>query len=181
VAIASPGMIELRTKLDAARPRAADDRLALPFERRQKTRQRARLVSGEEVAILLPRGDVMRGGDLLEANDGRVIAVVAEPERLLHVTCASATELSRCAYHLGNRHAPIEVGDGWLRLALDHVLRGMLLGLGATVVDVEAPFEPEAGAYGAVHSHAVQVSTSRIHDFSAREPAAAAPASEPSA
>lgn len=152
-----------------------DGHLVLPFERRQKTRQRARLASGEEVAILLPRGEAMRGGDLLEARDGRVVEVVAECERLLHVTCASPVELSRCAYHLGNRHAPVEVGDGWLRLALDHVLRDMLAGLGATVVDVEAPFEPEAGAYGAVHAHAVEVRTSRIHDFAARESAPAVP------
>ncbi len=170
-------MLELRSKLvtDRQRTVAVQDRLVLPFERRQKTRQRACLVSGEEVAILLPRGEAMRGGDLLEASDGRVIEVVAEAERLLHVTCASARELSRCAYHLGNRHAPVEVGDGWLRLALDHVLRDMLVRLGATVVDVEAPFEPEAGAYGAVHSHAIEVRASRIHDFSGRASAAATP------
>jgi urease accessory protein len=170
-------MLELRSKLVADRPRTVEvqDRLVLAFERRQKTRQRAWLATGEEVAILLPRGEPMRGGDMLEASDGRVIEVVAEPERLLHVTCESPTELSRCAYHLGNRHAPVEVGDGWLRLALDHVLRDMLVRLGATVVDVEAPFEPEAGAYGAVHAHAIEVRASRIHDFSSREPAPASP------
>jgi len=170
-------MLELTSKFVAERPRPVEvhGRLALPFERRQRTRQRVRLASGEEAAILLPRGEVMRGGDLLESSDGRVIEVVAEAERLLHVTCASATELARYAYHLGNRHAPVEVGDGWLRLALDHVLRDMLLGLGATVIEVEAPFEPEAGAYGAVHSHAVQVRTSRIHDFGARAPGPPSP------
>jgi urease accessory protein len=171
-------MVELRSKLVTERPRSVEgeDRLVLPFERRQRTRQRARLASGEEVAILLPRGEIMRGGDLLEASDGRAIEVVAAAERLLHVTCASATELARCAYHLGNRHAPVEVGDGWLRLALDHVLRDMLVGLGATVFQAEAPFEPEAGAYGAVHSHAVQVRMSRIHDFGARAPDPPGPA-----
>jgi urease accessory protein len=111
----------------------------------------------------------MHGGDFLEASDGGVVEVVAANERLLHVTCASPIQLARCAYHLGNRHAPVQVGDGWLRLALDHVLRAMLAGLGATVTDVEAPFDPEAGAYGAVHSHAIEVRVSRIHDFT--EPA----------
>lgn len=163
-------MVELRAKLAADRPRMVEvqGRLELPFERRQKTRQRAHLVSGEEVAVLLPRGESMRGGDLLEASDGRVIEVVAEAEHLLHVACASPDALSRCAYHLGNRHAPVQVGDGWLRLAFDHVLRDMLVGLGAAVTEVEAGFEPEPGAYGAVHAHAVEVRTSRIHDFADR-------------
>ena len=123
----------------------AQGRLELPFELRQKSRLRARLDSGEEVALLLPRGEVLRGGDLLAASDGRVVEVVSQPEKLLHVEC---DDLARVAYHLGNRHVPVEVGEGFLRIAQDHVLEKMLKGLGATVSSIEAPFEPEAGAYG---------------------------------
>ena len=127
--------------------------LELPFEQRQKTRFRARLASGEEVAVLLPRGDVLRGGDRVAASDGRVIAIVAEPESLLHIECSSASELARAAYHLGNRHVAVQVGAGFLRIAQDHVLAGMLRQLGAKVSPISAPFEPEAGAYAGVHGH----------------------------
>jgi len=143
-------MLEIKAKLKV--PRSAykveiRGQLKLPFEARQKSRLRAKLVSGEDVALLLPRGEVLRGGDLVTASDGRVIEVIAEPETLLHVQCADALALARAAYHLGNRHVPVQVGEGFLRLAADHVLAEMLKGLGATVSELEAPFEPEAGAY----------------------------------
>jgi urease accessory protein len=82
-----------------------------------------------------------------------VFEIVAAPEKLLHVVCATPTELARAAYHLGNRHVAVQVGDGFLRLSEDHVLEEMLRGLGATVTHVDAPFEPEAGAYGGGHHH----------------------------
>jgi urease accessory protein len=143
-------MIEIRNKLEVRRDAyklEVNSRLELPFDSRQKTRLRTRLASGEEAALMLPRGEILRGGDLVAASDGRVIEVIAAPERVLHVECASATELARCAYHLGNRHVPVEVGEGFLRLAEDHVLEKMLAGLGAELRHVTAPFEPEAGAY----------------------------------
>jgi urease accessory protein len=127
--------------------------LLLPFDLRQKSRQRARLVSGEEVAIELPRGQVLRGGDWVIASDGRAIEVVAAVEKVLHVECDSPQALARAAYHLGNRHVPVQVGDGWLRIAADHVLARMLEGLGARLTPMDAAFEPEAGAYGAHHRH----------------------------
>jgi len=147
-------MIEINARFEIAPGRnvAASEQLQLPFELRQKSRLRAQLVSGEEVALSLPRGEVLRGGDLLLASDGRVVEVIARPERLLHVECDSPRALARAAYHLGNRHVPVQVGDGWLRLAADHVLEQMLQGLGARATPVEAPFEPEAGAYG-THTH----------------------------
>ena len=149
-------MLEIREKLKT--PRAASsgevrDRLTLPFELRQKSRLRATLESGVAVALMLPRGQVLRGGDLLMASDGRVVEVIAQPERVLHVACATTRDLARAAYHLGNRHAPVQVGEEFLRIAADHVLEGMLKGLGATVQTIEAPFEPEAGAYGGGHDH----------------------------
>lgn len=150
-------MLEITTRLEkGGRSGAASGQLRLPFDARQKSRLRARLASGEEVALLLPRGEWLRGGDLVRASDGRVIEVVAEPEALLHVTCGSPAALARAAYHLGNRHVPVQVGDGYLRLAADHVLEAMLKGLGATVTPIQAPFEPEAGAYasgGHPHHH----------------------------
>ncbi|HEX4780919.1 MAG TPA: urease accessory protein UreE [Usitatibacter sp.] len=163
-------MVEIRSRFPL-KPRqeygvAVRDELRLPFDRRQKSRQRATLVSGEEVAIALPRGDVLRGGDWVVASDGRVIAVVAESELVLHVECDSPERLARIAYHLGNRHVPVQVGQGWLRLACDHVLEEMVKGLGGRVSQLQAPFEPEAGAYGAHHRHDNESGHGgRIHEF----------------
>jgi urease accessory protein len=152
---ASPRLPELREKLPAGGAYGpVSGQLRLPFELRQKTRLRTALAGGEEVALLLPRGDVLRGGDLLRGDDGRLVEVIAEEEDVLHVTCASARELARAAYHLGNRHVAVEVGEGFLRIADDHVLATMLLGLGARLEARRAPFEPEAGAYGGGHAHA---------------------------
>jgi urease accessory protein len=138
--------------------------LALPFDARQKSRQRAKLVSGEEVALKLPRGEILRGGDLVTASDGRVIEVVAVPERLLHIECE---DLARAAYHLGNRHVPVQIGESFLRIAEDHVLEELLRKLGARVSHVEAPFEPEAGAYGGGHhQHDEMGHGGKIHDHS---------------
>ena len=143
------------------------DTLQLPFERRQKSRQRAILSSGEEVAIELPRGRVMRGGDWVVASDGRAIEIIASPERVLHAECDTPEALARAAYHLGNRHVPVQVGAGWLRIAEDHVLARMLEVLGARLTTMQVPFEPEAGAYGAEHHHHDNESThgGKIHEF----------------
>ena len=161
-------MIEIRKKLKASRAAyniAVKGELKLPFDARQKTRLRAQLASGEEVGLMLPRGEVLRGGDLVVASDGRVIEVVAEPEAVLHVTCDTPEDLLRAAYHLGNRHVPVQVGEGFLRLAADHVLEGMLAGLGAKVAAMQAPFEPEAGAYGGGHQHEEGSGPGRIHQY----------------
>jgi urease accessory protein len=123
-------------------------KLTLNFELRQKSRLRARLDNGEEVALILPRGRVLRGGDRVTTADGRELEIVAAPERLLHI---ESEDLARLAYHLGNRHVPLQVGPGFLRIAEDHVLEEMVRRLGARVSHVEAPFEPESGAYG--HHH----------------------------
>jgi urease accessory protein len=133
--------------------------LTLPFEQRQKSRLRAQAENGEELALILPRGRVLRGGDRVAATDGREVEIVAAPEKLLHIQSA---ELARVAYHLGNRHVPLQVGPGFLRIAEDHVLEEMARKLGARVSHVEAPFEPEAGAYG--HQHDEMGHGGRIHD-----------------
>jgi urease accessory protein len=137
----------------AAPGEPATETLELPFELRCKSRLRTRLQSGEEAGLFLPRGEVLRGGDRLLANDGRVVDVVAAAEPLMEVRCGSAAGLARLAYHLGNRHVAVQVGDGWLRFAADAVLEQMLSGLGGQVTTLVAPFEPEGGAYGAGHGH----------------------------
>jgi urease accessory protein len=144
-------MIEIKSRLDSKHGMEIKGQLRLPFELRQRSRLRTKLVSGEEVALVLPRGEVLRGGDLVAASDGRVIEVLGAPEKLLHVACATPSDLARAAYHLGNRHVPVQVGEGFLRLAADHVLGDMLKKMGAEVSEIEAPFEPESGAYG--HEH----------------------------
>jgi urease accessory protein len=136
-------MVIVREKL-ASRAAAASARVSLAFEYRQRSRQRARLDSGEEIGMVMPRGEVLRGGDRLLASDGRVFEVVSAPERLLHI---EAPSLARIAWHLGNRHVPVQVGDGFLRIAEDRVLEDMLRRLGAQVTRVDAPFEAESGAY----------------------------------
>jgi urease accessory protein len=157
-------MIQITAKLKIRRSAYKVDvkgRLELPFEARQKSRFKAKLVSGEEVGVVLPRGEILRGGDLVTASDGRVIEVASQPEKLLHVEAEKPVGLAKIAYHLGNRHVPVEVGDGYLRIAEDHVLERMVEGLGAKVTRVTAPFEPEAGAYGGVgHEHGA----AKIHD-----------------
>ena len=158
-------MVEIRSKLKIARSAykvEVKGQLKLPFDSRQKSRLRTKLVSGEEVALMLPRGEILRGGDLVTASDGRVIEVLAEPEKLLHIESA---ELARVAYHLGNRHVPVQVGKDFLRIAADHVLGEMVKKLGAKVSEVEAAFEPEAGAYaGGHHQHDEMGHGGKIHD-----------------
>ena len=134
-------------------------RLILPFEQRQKSRLRAKADNGEEVALILPRGKVLRGGERVQATDGREVEIVAAPEKLAHIESA---DLARVAYHLGNRHVPLQVGAGFVRIAEDHVLEEMARKLGARVSRVEAPFEPEAGAYG--HQHDEMGHGGKIHD-----------------
>lgn len=148
-------MLTLHTKIDSAEK--IDGELILPFELREKSRLRAQLASGEEVAVFTVRGTVLRDGDLLRGDDGRVVKIVAAKEATYRVDCTTPRELLRCAFHLGNRHTQAQVaGDahaGFLRIRADNVLKDMLEGLGATVTDEMAPFEPESGAYGGGHQH----------------------------
>lgn len=149
-------MLTLKDRVPAGA--AVDAELALPYELREKTRLRAALAGGEEVALFLARGSVLRGGDCLKGDDGRIVRIVAAPEPVLCVECHDADEFARCAYHLGNRHTPVQLlgrqADGHYTLLIraDHVLAEMLAGLGAHSAEAVAPFEPETGAYGG-HSH----------------------------
>ncbi|BDC39134.1 urease accessory protein UreE [Paraburkholderia terrae] len=127
--------------------------LTLAFDARCKSRLAATLDGGEEVALLLPRGTVLRDGDVLVADDGGLVRVVAAPESVLYVRAKDVLTLTRAAYHLGNRHTPVEVGADYLKLEYDPVLADMLKRLGALVDQVAMPFQPETGAYGGGHRH----------------------------
>ena len=162
-------MLEVLSRAAAGDASRVHARLRLPFDLRQKSRLRATLDSGEEIALSLARGEVLRGGDRLVARGGEVIEVVAETESVMHVDCGSHEQLARIAYHLGNRHVPIQVGDGWIRFAADRVLEKMVTGLGGRVTTHEMPFEPEPGAYAPHHRHDNESGHGgRIHEFPSR-------------
>jgi len=148
-------MLTLNIKIESSE--RIDGELVLPFELREKSRQRATLASGEEVALFTVRGTVLRDGDLLRGDDGRVVKIVAASEATYRIECGNSRDLLRCAFHLGNRHMQAQIGinngNGFLRIRRDPVLKDMLAGLGATVIEEQAPFEPEAGAYGGGHHH----------------------------
>lgn len=131
----------------------ATEKLVLLFEHRCKTRLRTKLESGEEAGIFLERGTVLRGGDLLQANDGRIVEVTAAPEAVMEVRSDNPLTLARAAYHLGNRHVAVQLAPGMLRFAKDHVLGEMVSGLGLDVTEALVPFEPESGAYGGHGGH----------------------------
>ena len=134
-------------------PADAQATLTLPFEQRQKSRLRIRLDNGQDAGLFLPRGTVLRHGDRLRATSGLVVEVRAAPEAVSTARADDALLLARAAYHLGNRHVALHLGPGWLRYPHDHVLDNMARELGLTVNREQAPFEPEAGAYGGGHHH----------------------------
>ncbi|NMM38266.1 MAG: urease accessory protein UreE [Glaciimonas sp.] len=152
-------MLTLHTKIEQAE--SISGQLVLSYDLREKSRQRASLISGEEVAVFTERGTVLRDGDLLMGDDGRVVQIVAAHEPTYRVECATPRDLLRCAFHLGNRHTQAQLEcdavNGFLRIRQDNVLKKMLEGLGATVIDENAAFEPESGAYisggGNAHHH----------------------------
>lgn len=127
--------------------------LCLPFDLRQRSRFRARLEDGTDVGVFLERGRVLRDGDCLRADDGRCVRVRAADEAVATVRCADACGLARVAYHLGNRHVPLQIGAGFVRYRHDHVLDALVRTLGLEPEAGQAPFEPEAGAYGGGHVH----------------------------
>lgn len=144
-------MLELTEKISEAQ--SSTGVLALPFEIRQKSRFRAVLADGRDVGVVIERGSVLRHGDFLSDGAGEFISIEAAPERVSTVHADNNAQLARAAYHLGNRHVPLQVGNGWLRYLEDHVLDGMCEQLGLGIRHEDQPFEPEAGAYGHHHHH----------------------------
>ena len=125
----------------------------LDWDVRQKSRFEATDSLGRQFGVFLPRGTVVRGGDVLVAEDGSLIRMIAAPQPVLVVTHCSEHgtpfDLLRAAYHLGNRHVPIELKPDHLKIEPDHVLAAMLRGMHLIVTGQTTPFEPEGGAYGA--------------------------------
>lgn len=158
-------MRKITTIIDQeASPEPADSaisELVLPYDTRKKSRFKAETTSGEALGVILPRGQVLRGGDLLADADGARVRIVAAMEPVSWVQGDTPQALARAAYHLGNRHMPLQVGENWLCYQHDHVLDDMVRGLGLQVSIVEAAFEPEDGAYAA-HSQ----SNSQSHSHS---------------
>jgi urease accessory protein len=147
----------LEVVLDAADARRATDSLTLVFELRRRARLRARLDGGQEVGLLLERGLSLKHGQRLATRDGSlVVEVRARAELLSTVSTTDPHLLSRVAYHLGNRHVPLQIEPGRLSYQHDHVLDGLVHELGLQALVVERPFEPEGGGYasgGHRHGH----------------------------
>jgi urease accessory protein len=132
-------------------PATAIDRVELDADERHRRRIALTGERGTEFLLDLPRATALRDGDGLVLEDGTIVGVAGKPEPLVEVSAASARELARLAWHIGNRHTDLQVVGSTLRIRRDHVLEDMLRGLGARLTPIEAPFEPEHGAYG--HHH----------------------------
>lgn len=140
-------MIEL-TEISREIAIKPDAFLSLPIDSRIKSRLKVELDDGREAGLFLPRGHILRGGEQLKSQCGLTVEVKAAPEQVSTVYCSDLHLLTRVAYHLGNRHVPLQVEFGWVRYQHDHVLDEMVEGLGAKVTTEQASFEPESGAYG---------------------------------
>ena len=134
----------------------------LDWDVRQKSRFDATDTQGRQLGVFLPRGTLVRGGDVLLAEDGSMVKVIAAPQAVLRITACtshgSPFDLTRAAYHLGNRHVPIELKPDHLKIEPDHVLADMLRTMHLIVNEAEEAFEPEGGAYssgghGQGHGH----------------------------
>ena len=129
--------------------------IELPYDLRKKSRFKATTKCGKDVGMILPRGHILRHGTLLKNETGDAAVILAAPETVSTASAQDPVQLAKAAYHLGNRHVPLQVGDGWVRYQHDHVLDDMVKGLGLNVVVEQASFEPEDGAYsnGGHHHH----------------------------
>ena len=134
--------------------------LSLNYEQRQKSRGKAVADNGEEVAWFLPRANILADGECIAAKDGTLVKITAADETLSEVVCNDALLLTKAAYHLGNRHVPLQISDACLSYQHDHVLDTLIEGLGLKVQCVQKPFHPESGAY---HSHGHNHSHSHDH------------------
>ena len=131
----------------------ATDHVLIDFDRRHRRRIVLQAESGVEILIDLPQAVRLRDGDGLVLEGGGVVAVRARPEPLLDIHAHDAAGLVRIAWHLGNRHLPVQMVGTHIRIRADHVIADMVRGLGGHVHAIDAPFDPEAGAYAPGHSH----------------------------
>src|SRR5207253_7262819 len=135
---------------------APADTVVLDFDDRHRRRMAMTGTHGLEFLLDLPETVALRGGDALVLEDGRLVEVVAAPEPLIELRGVDPRQMVRLAWHLGNRHLPVQIAGKHLRIRRDHVIEEMVRGLGASMVEIEAPFDPEGGAYvsaGSVYHH----------------------------
>lgn len=126
--------------------------LSLTAEERTRSRHRFETATGQLIYLQLPRGTILQDGDLLQSEvDGQVVRVIAKAEPVLTIRASTPLELLKAAYHLGNRHVPLEITSTYLRLSPDPVLQDLLEHRGLHIAEEMQPFQPETGAYG--HSH----------------------------
>lgn len=148
---------------------APADTVVLDFDNRHRRRMTMTGTRGLAFLLDLEKAVALRGGDALVLEDGRFIEVVAAPEPLAEVRCKDPAHLVRVAWHLGNRHLPTQIMAKGLRIRRDHVIEAMVTGLGARVIEIEAPFDPEGGAYAeAAHAHSLEAASRQhaAHDHS---------------
>ena len=129
------------------------DRVLIDHDRRHRRRILLRTEAGAELLLDLASAVRLRDGDGLALQNGGVVQVCAKPEKLLEIHAHEEGELVRIAWHLGNRHLPVQLLDERIRIRADHVIQEMVVGLGGHVDEIEAPFDPEAGAYAGGHNH----------------------------
>ncbi len=141
----------------------ASDTVVLSFEERQKSRHRTVTSHGRELGWFIERGRVLVAGDILVCRDGTRVQIEAARETVSRVESGDQLALTRAAYHLGNRHVPLQIESGRLSYLHDHVLDDMVRGLGLSVTCCERPFNPENGAY---HSQDASGSTAHSHHHS---------------
>ncbi len=132
---------------------SAIDHVALDADERHRRRIALTGEHGTQFLLDLPHAAALRDGDGLVLEDGAIVRVAGKPEPLVEIAAASVHELARLAWHIGNRHTDLQVRGDTLRIRRDHVLEDMLRGLGARLTPIEAPFDPEPGAYGHHHDH----------------------------
>jgi urease accessory protein len=143
-------------------------RAVLPFDARCKSRLLLPLDNGEQAALIVERGRVLKDGERVRLEDGREVEIVAAEESLLEAVAGDPLLIAKAAYHLGNRHVAVQLMPDRLRFLADHVLAEMVARLGLKVTALVAQFEPEGGAYGHHHGHGSEkpVSLPKIHSFS---------------
>ncbi|TVM06449.1 MAG: urease accessory protein UreE [Halomonas sp.] len=151
-------MLKLIERLGPIDASAASDTLTLPFELRIRGRLKAQSDSGQPLGLFLDRGPVLRDGEGLKAESGEVVRVHAAVEPVVTARVSNGLPLARLAYHLGNRHVQLALGEdaegGWVRFPPDHVLEELAALLGARLEHHEATFDPESGAYQGIGGHA---------------------------
>ena len=149
---------------------APADTVVLDFDDRHRRRMAMTGTRGLQFLLDLETAVALRGGDALVLDDGRLVEVVAAPEPLLEIRGNDPQHLVRLGWHLGNRHLPTQITAKALRIRRDHVIEAMVKGLGARVVEIEAPFDPEGGAYAeGGHAHADEAATHAAHDHAAHD------------